>query len=110
MNNFCFKCKPVSMETPHSNVCFQKPPPEFASSASDETIKEFTLCTYNVGWNVDIKQLLQFLEEEAPTVVCIQEMIWDKGVMRLIKSLRGSTWSNYTCYNSPRTLTRLKTF
>ena len=95
---FCAKCTGESKQIPHLNTRFQNPSSE---SASDETITEFTLCTYNVGYDVDVTKLLQFLTEETPDIVCLQEMM-SRDVGQLISRLRRSEWSRFTdCGRSP---------
>ena len=98
---FCAKCTGESKQIPHLNTRFQNPSSDSTSSASDETITEFTLCTYNVGFDVDVTKLLQFLKEEKPDIVCLQEMM-SRDVGQLISRLRRSEWSRFTdCGRSP---------
>ena len=93
---------PTALELPHLNTRFQNPSSDSASSpAAAGAVTEFTLCTYNVGFDVDVTKLLQFLEEEKPDIICLQEMM-RRDVERLISRLRRSKWSRFThCGRSP---------
>ena len=83
-SGFCFKC--TGEFIPHSNTCFKE---------------EITLCTYNVGFDVKLYKLLQFLENHAPDIICLHEMK-EGAVKNLIENLRGFKWSKFThCARSP---------
>ena len=100
-SGFCFKCTGDSLQINHCNTCFQNPSSDSTSSPSGGTIPKFTLCTYNVGYNVKVDKVLKFLRDDAPDIVCIQEMM-NHHVKILIERLRKSIWSKYThCGRSP---------
>ena len=99
-SGFCFTCTGKSKQIPHLNTCFRNQSYDSTSSASDGTITEFTLCTYNVGFDVDVTKLLQFLRDEAPDVVCLQEMM-SRDVKQLIERLRRAKSKFTHCGRSP---------
>ena len=107
---FCIKCaacveacdhleRNLCRRSPHLNTCFQEPVADSRNCEYDGSVKKFTMCTYNVGFNVEVGELVNFLKKE-PTadIVCIQEMLTGQ-VNHLLESLRESRWSY--CGRSP---------
>ena len=108
---FCTKCaacvepcdhleQNLCRRSPHLNTCFQAPVAESRTCEYDGSVKKFTMCTYNVGFTVEVGELVNFLKKERPAdIVCIQEMrYWQ--VSDLLERLRESRWSY--CGRSPR--------
>ena len=108
---FCIKCaacveacdhleKNLCRRSPHLNTCFQAPVADSRTGEYDGSVKKFTMCTYNVGFTVEVGELVNFLKKERPAdIVCIQEMrYWQ--VSDLLERLRESRWSY--CGRSPR--------
>ena len=67
----------------------------------NSNVKKFTICTYNVSFNVKINNLVKFLREEPADIICIQEML-PRQVNHLIKCLKTSKqWRWSFCGRSP---------
>ena len=58
----------------------------------------FSMCTYNVGFNVKITKLVKFLQKEPADIICIHEIAYWQ-VNQLINCLKKSKWSY--CGRSP---------
>ena len=58
----------------------------------------FSMCTYNVGFNVKITKLVKFLQTEPADIFCIHEIAYWQ-VNQLINCLKKSKWSY--CGRSP---------
>ena len=107
---FCTKCvdcveacdhleQNLCRRSPHLNTCFQAPVAESRTCEYDGSVKKFTICTYNVGFNVKVGELVNLLKKKpAADIVCIQEMrYWQ--VNKLINRLKKSRWKY--CGRSP---------
>ena len=109
---FCTKCavceqgcqhleRNLCKRSPHFNTCFQAPANRTRNFEYNSNVKKFTMCTYNVSFNVKIDNLVNFLREEPADIICIQEMVhWQ--VNLLIKCLKISRQWRWTfCARSP---------
>ena len=109
---FCIKCAPcveacehlernLCRRSPHLNTCFQAPANPKRNFEYNSNVKKFTMCTYNVSYNVNINNLVNFLRDEPADIICIQEMLhWQ--VNHLIKCLKKSRqWRWRFCARSP---------
>ena len=98
---FCSKCAKCIQpcdhleRSPHLDTSFQTSVADNRSCEYDVTVKRFTLCTYNVGYNVEVTELVDFLKKEpSADIVCVQELLSRK-VNHLLEFLRESRWSYY---------------
>ena len=105
---FCTKCakcvqpcdhleRNLCRRSPHLNTCFQWIS-QIRNCEYDSNVKMFSMCTYNVGFNVKITKLVKFLQTEPADIICIHEIAYWQ-VNQLINCLKKSKWSY--CGRSP---------